>query len=109
MTVIYEVNIDTKKSMSQEISIWLKTHIEEMLNIPGFIDANLYQEDIATEDNVKLTVWYKLSSMSALKEYFNTHALNMRSKGVSKFGEHMNINRRVFTKSKLCKYTPYIS
>ena len=43
MSVLYQVNLCVDSSICDEYILWLKEHIEQMLQIDGFIKADLYR------------------------------------------------------------------
>ena len=41
-TVVYEVNIDLDAGIEAEYRDWLRHHVAEILALPGFIDARVF-------------------------------------------------------------------
>lgn len=98
--VIYEVNIDVDPSAKAELLAWLPGHIDELLTLEGFVGAELWEVEGATDasDDVpareRLSVHYQLESRQALERYFADHAERLRGDG-ARFAGRMAISRRV--------------
>ena len=43
--LIYEVTLDIDAGSAGEFDAWLKTHVQEMLALPGFHDARVLKPD----------------------------------------------------------------
>lgn len=41
MPIVYEVNVSVDMNVSEEYKVWLKSHIEEILTLPGFLRTSL--------------------------------------------------------------------
>lgn len=89
--LIYEVNIIIKQEVYPKYLTWLKTHIQEILKLPGFSKAMLSIE----EPMHKLCVQYYLSSEQDLQTYLKDHAPNMRADGIAKFADKFSASRRI--------------
>ena len=95
--VIYEVNLDIDEDIYAEYEIWLKDHIQKMLQFPGFIQATLLKEERGEGSaQEKLTVQYQLENRAALDRYFTEYAPQMRGDGLKLFQNKFNAERRVF-------------
>ena len=91
----YEVNLEIDENIYNEFYLWLKEeHIAEVLQFKGFLNANIYEENNATQKR-NLVVVYDLDDMENLSNYFTEHAPVMRSKGISKFGTQFKASRRI--------------
>lgn len=107
--VIYEVNLEVDNEIIGEFRKWLPGHIDEMLAIPGILDAQTSiditsefesggasHSDLKSLDTVtRITVWYKMQSQEHLNEYFLSHAGRMRAPAVRQFGAKFRAQRRV--------------
>ncbi len=98
MVVIYEVNLHIAKAVADRFADWLPGHVEEMLALPGFIDAVIAREE-ADDSSVAWSVRYRLQNRQALDDYFAEHAERMRADGIERFGEHMHASRRILTET----------
>jgi len=95
--VIYEVNLSIDEEIYSEYLVWLKEHVQQMLQFPGFIQASFLkpeQEENAPQE--KLTVQYQLESRDDLQKYFTEFAPKMREDGIRRFGNKFSAERRIF-------------
>lgn len=94
--VIYEVNLNINKEIYAEFELWLKDHIKEMLQFPGFIQACLLkpEEDEAFTQE-KLTVQYQLENKESLERYFTEFSAKMREEGIRRFKDQFSATRRI--------------
>lgn len=95
--VIYEVNLAVDVDVVERFDIWLHKHTEEMLAIPGFISAATSVPDVEDEKVKHRCVQYRLSDQSALDNYFEHHAQDMRAKSLQHFDGHFTAERRVLS------------
>lgn len=101
--VIYEVNLLVKGSIFIEYRAWLKEHMVEMVNFPGFISAELSDEISEESESRKMTARYELDSMESLDNYLTNHSQAMRQDGINRFGDNFSATRRIFEVSDLFK------
>ncbi|MBN9226726.1 MULTISPECIES: DUF4286 family protein [Legionella] len=95
--VIYEVNLAIDGDIYPRFQLWLKKHIKEMLQLPGFIQASvLAPENEGTTEQEQLTVQYQLENRNALNVYFAEFAVTMREEGLSLFKNKFSTHRRIF-------------
>ena len=102
--VIYEVTLDADADIRAELDSWLTTHVHDMLQLPGFLDAKILRpETCATSadsnTSMRRVVRYKLASQTDLEHYFQEHAARMRAEAVTRFGNRLSTSRRVLDKS----------
>ena len=98
-TMIYEVNLQVDAEIAEAHRLWLLDHIEEMVAIPGFVEARLFSrspEDEGANDQGQAlwTVHYVLESAEAMDAYLAGPAARMRQDGVTRFGERFSATRR---------------
>jgi Domain of unknown function (DUF4286) len=95
--VIYEVNIEVDAAAHDEYRVWLRDHIAEILALPGFAGAKLFevQEPPPSAGRVGLCVQYALKDRASLDEYLRDHAPRLRADGVARFGDRFQATRRV--------------
>lgn len=92
--VIYEVSLDIDDDVCIEFFDWLTVHVDEMLELPGFLNAKLMKVlDSGTKEMI--VVAYELKSHADLQNYFDIYAANMRGDGVKKFAGKFSATRRV--------------
>lgn len=97
MSVVYEVNLRIDADIAGEYRAWLAEHIDAMLRLPGFVDAQLF--DVVPEpgagSQVEFCVHYSLRDEQALLDYLRGHAPRMRADGQARFGQRFSASRRV--------------
>ena len=96
MSLVYEVNVFVQRDIEADYRAWLVEHIQEILGLPGFLDAQSFdvQQDLVSE-TVAICVHYRLASQAALDNYLQQHAPRLRADGMGKFGNRFTANRRV--------------
>ena len=106
----YEVNIFVDKDILNEYVAWLKPHMEEIDNLPGFLFSTLTELELEKCDEsegsmggkrVGLCARYYLRDRQSLEDYFNVHAARLRGDGINKFKGRFTITRRVLQKTLL--------
>ena len=91
---IYEVNLFVENNIAEEMAVWLRTHMREMLDFDGFTAARWYQLD--PEDGKQRWVChYHVEKMQHLQDYFDHHATAMREDGIQRFGDAFSATRRI--------------
>lgn len=95
--VIYEVNVAIDPSIEADYRAWLAVHVRELLALPGFVDARVFDvlEPRADDGWVSLSMQYRLVDATALDAYLRDHAMRMRADGVARFGDRFRATRRV--------------
>jgi hypothetical protein len=101
-TVIYEVNLELDSSIEAAYRAWLAPHIEEILALPGFTGARVYDvlEPAPTAGCIALCVQYLLTDRTSLDTYLRDHAPRLRADGVARFGECFRAQRRVLHENR---------
>ncbi|MBA2656401.1 MAG: DUF4286 family protein [Tatlockia sp.] len=95
--VIYEVNLAIEEEIYPQFKLWLKGHIGEMLQFPGFMQATILKpENEDLNGKKKLTVHYQLKNRMALEIYFEKFAAIMREQGTKLFNCKFSSERRIF-------------
>ncbi|KTD40101.1 DUF4286 family protein [Legionella parisiensis] len=95
--VLYEVNLAIDKSVYPQFQLWLKKHVKEMLQLPGFMQARILKpEQEKTEQQEQLTVQYQLENTECLDLYFAEFAPKMREEGLNLFKDKFSAQRRIF-------------
>lgn len=92
--IIYEVNLSVENSQAEPFSVWLRSHIPEIISHPGFIDATWYYRE--PENGRQLwTIHYRVADWKSLQEYFDEYASRARQEGIDRFGDSFSADRRV--------------
>lgn len=93
--IIYEVELTIANEVADEYEAWLPGHIEDMLQIDGFLSADLEEVlEPVTESSV-IIVRYAVRSELDLFDYFELHAPIMRQEAIEKFGDYFLASRRI--------------
>lgn len=93
---LYEVSIEVDAELADEYRSWLCEHARQMLALPGFIDAQLWEvERQAEAARIGLVACYTLRDRAALEAYLAGPAQQMRAAGRARFGERFTATRRI--------------
>lgn len=92
--LIYEVNLQVDNSAAEEMAVWMKEHIREMLRFSGFERAAWYQRN-PDSGRQQWTVQYHVATRRDLDAYFEQHADRMRQDGLDRFGGRFTADRRI--------------
>ena len=93
-TVIYEVNLEADAAIEAPFDTWLRDHVADMLQLPGFLSAEVLVDGEAPPGRVRRTVQYRLRSQQDLDRYLREHAPRMREHGLALFGDRFSAERR---------------
>jgi hypothetical protein len=95
--ILYEVSIDLDRSIHEKYLVWLKGHIKEILPLPGFISAELFdvEQSSLASDRLALTVHYRLQTRDFLEDYLRHHAPRLRQQAIDLFGSAFTPTRRI--------------
>jgi Protein of unknown function (DUF3667)/Domain of unknown function (DUF4286) len=93
--VIYEVNLEADAAIEAAFDTWLRDHIADMLQLPGFRAAEILGDRSAPSGKIRRTVQYRLADQESLDAYLAVHAPRMRARGVELFGDRYTADRRV--------------
>ena len=94
--VTYEVNLQVDAGIAGAYGEWLRAHVDDMLALPGFVDATLHAVREPVEPGrVGWCVHYRLRDADALDAYLREHAPRMRDQGAALFGGRFTATRRV--------------
>ncbi|MEM7452083.1 MAG: DUF4286 family protein, partial [Pseudomonadota bacterium] len=80
---------------SVALGAWLPEHIDEMLALPGFIEAQYFDPHREDDGHWTHTVQYILSNRDALDTYLENDAPRMRQDGIDRFGDAMSSSRSI--------------
>ena len=100
---LYEVNLYIQENCFSDFLPWLKKHINEILDLPGFISAEIWNrepqeppEHAPLEPLIWITVHYRLKSKADFEHYLNNHAEKMRADGLKHFSGSFSADRRCY-------------
>jgi hypothetical protein len=93
--IVYEVNLRVDEDCAEAYRAWLVPHIQEILALPGFESAEIFEVDGEEEGRKGFCVQYRVSSRAALDDYLENHAPRMRADGEKNFGGRFAAARRV--------------
>lgn len=93
--IVYVVNLDVEASIAAEYLAWLRAHADEILSLPGFLGAEIFQrlEPVAESGRAGFSVHYRLRDREAFDTYLREHAARMREAGSRAFGERVRASR----------------
>lgn len=106
--IVYEVTATVESAISADYRTWLQTHVEEILALPGFVDAVIERQlDVDEAQHERWCVRYRLQAQHALDDYLRDHAPRLRAEGVARFGARFSAQRRVLREdARLSTPTP---
>ena len=95
--IVYEVNLALDRGIADAYRAWLSTHVAEILQLPGFVDARILDvlEPAPDANHVAMCVQYTLRDRASLDAYVRDHAPRMRGEGEARFGGRFHATRRV--------------
>ncbi|NJD31231.1 MAG: DUF4286 family protein [Gammaproteobacteria bacterium] len=93
--VIYEVDLEAEAAIEGPFDTWLRDHIADLLQFPGFLSAEVLADAGSVPGRIRRTVQYRLRDQAALDDYLKNHAPRMRETGVRLFGDRFTAERRV--------------
>ncbi|HEX9207579.1 MAG TPA: DUF4286 family protein [Steroidobacteraceae bacterium] len=93
-TVLYEVNLEADAAIAGPFDTWLRDHIADMLQFPGFLSAEVLDDAAAPTGRIRRIVQYRLRDQAALERYLREQAPAMRERGVALFGDRFTAQRR---------------
>ncbi len=101
--LLYEVEVELDPVIESDYDAWLPAHIDEILEIPGFLRADvLVRDDVVDGARAgwrRRTIQYRLASRGHLDAYLAGHAPRFREQAMERFGDHARYERRVLTQS----------
>lgn len=95
--ILYEVNVSLDAAIEGDYRAWLDAHVREILALPGFTGARIFDVTEPEPDagRITLCVQYALRDAAALNAYLRDHAPRLRAEGVARFGDRFRAQRRV--------------
>ncbi len=97
---IYEVTLSVDREIIEAFDAWHAEHVEEMLDIPGFLTAETFELKDDEEGRARRVTHYFLASQEDLEEYFAGPANAMRQSGIDRFAHRFQASRRVLRRNR---------
>lgn len=91
---VYEVTLSIDREAIEELDAWLLQHVREMLELPGFVSADIFHVDADSPARLGRTVHYEMESEEALQAYLAGPAEQMRRSGTVRFADRITVTRR---------------
>ena len=85
--VVYEVELEADAAIEGPFDTWLRDHIADVLQFPGFLSAEVLGDATPVPGKVHRTVQYRVRDQAALDDYLRDHAARMHATGVARFGD----------------------
>ena len=98
---IYEVTLAIDREIIDAFDSWLAHHVTEMLEIPGFVEALVYEVEDDEHGRARRVTHYLLDSEAALEQYLAGPAASMRQSAIDRFGEQFEAARRVLHSTEI--------
>ena len=96
---IYEVTLSVDREIVEAFDTWLASHVQEMLDQPGFLKADTFELEDDGEARARRVTHYYLASEEDLEQYLAGPANAMRQSGVDQFADRFEASRRVLRRS----------
>jgi hypothetical protein len=97
-TIVYEVNLEADAAIEAPFDTWLRDHVADMLQLPGFLSAELLVDGGGPPGRVRRSVQYRLRSQADLDRYLQEDAPRMRQHGIALFGDRFTAQRRTLAR-----------
>jgi hypothetical protein len=95
-TLVYEVECTLDPDVAPAFDAWLPGHVAQVLETPGFLDAELlHPADAAPDGRPRRLIRYRVRDRAALDRYLEERAPALRADGTSRFGARVDYARRV--------------
>jgi hypothetical protein len=92
---VYEVTHTVDLEIAGDLDDWLAEHIDLMLETPGLEDARAYVSDSEDERQARRVTQYFFDNDASLENYLAERAAEMRQSAVERFGESLQVSRRI--------------
>lgn len=97
---IYEVTLSVDREIVDSFDAWLATHIENMLEIPGFVTARIFELEDDEQGRARRVTQFHLESDKDLEDYLAGAASEMRQAAIDRFGEQFEASRRILRQTE---------
>jgi len=92
---IYEVTLSVDREIIDELDVWLTEHVDEMLQIPGFVRASIFAAEDDDQGRPQRVTHYYLETDADLENYLAGPAEVMRRSATERFTGRFTASRRV--------------
>jgi hypothetical protein len=99
--LIYEVTLTIERDIAEPFDQWLAEHVENMLDLPGFVSARVFEMDDDDDGYARRVTHYYLESENHLEQYFADNASDMRQSGIDRFGDRFRASRRILRQTEV--------
>jgi len=99
--LIYEVTLTIERDIAEPFDQWLAEHVEDMLDLPGFVSARVFEMDDDDDGYARRVTHYYLESENHLEQYFADNASDMRQSGIDRFGDRFRASRRILRQTEV--------
>ena len=96
---IYEITLSVDRQIIGAFDEWLAGHVQSMLDLPGFVKAEIFLLDDDEQGRARRVTHYYLENDSALENYLAGPAQQMRQAGIDRFAEKFEASRRILRPS----------
>jgi hypothetical protein len=93
--IVYEVQLSVQIGIEQEFRVWLNDHVQEMLQIDGFLKATIDEISEPVSEHTEFLCRYYLRSELDLFDYLELNAPRIRQDGIDRFGTQFKASRRI--------------
>jgi len=99
--IVYVIELDVDAALANEYLPWLRAHAQEMLDLPGFTGAEVFEclEPAPEPGRVGYAVHYRLRDRATFEGYLREHAGRMREQGLRAFGDRVRARRALLQAS----------
>ena len=107
--IIYEVIAKVMRERAKDYRDWLGPHTKLLLQEPGFLKAEIFEEVIEFAQDQEVVVWgvrYSIKDSRSLSQYLAGPAQKLRQEAAEKFGSSLSVTRRVWRESTNPSTTP---
>jgi hypothetical protein len=92
---IYEVTISVDREILDQFDSWLAHHVEEMLQIDGIYNAEVFEQEDDEQGRARRITLYYFVSDADLEQYLSGQAETMRQSAIDRFAGQFEADRRV--------------
>lgn len=97
---IYEVTLSVDRDIVESFDAWLASHVEEMLELRGFVGARIFELDDDEHGRARRVTQYRLDSEKDLDDYLAGAAAGMRQSAIDLFGDKFEASRRILRQTE---------
>lgn len=95
MSAIYEVTVEVEAALESEFLIWLKRHIQDIVNEAGFESAQVFALESGKPGLLSWCTHYHATNRAVIDAYIEHLAPKFRADAVKRFAERVRVSRRI--------------